>query len=250
MQSLRFSDEGAVTLFGANVLAVVPARGGSKGIPRKNLRKIAGTSLVGRAATLAAELSWVDAAVISTEDPEIAREAEGHGLSMPFLRPLELASDEASSVDVWRHAWLESESHFSLRFDISILLEPTSPLRTPHDVETTVRSMVDGNYAAAATVSPTPAHFTPHKTLQVAEDKTISFYLEDGAKFANRHRIPRYCHRNGVCYAARRETLVDRGHIIEENCLAVVIERPVVNIDDPFDLELAAWLIEGASRRC
>jgi CMP-N-acetylneuraminic acid synthetase len=228
---------------GALVLAVVPARGGSKGIPRKNLQQVGGLSLVGRAGALAAQLPWLDAAVISTDDEEIAEEAERHGLARPFLRPDELASDTASSVEVWRHAWLEAERHYGVRFDVSILLEPTSPLRTVQDVEAVVRAVVEDGHAAAATVSPTPAHFTPHKTLLLAADGTISFYLDNGARFANRHLIPRYFHRNGLCYAVRRQTLVDANHIIEQDCFAVVVNRPVVNIDEPFELEMAEWLL-------
>ena len=93
--------------------------------------------------------------------------------------------------------------------DASVLLEPTSPLRTADDVTRTVQTLVDGNHAAAATVSPTPAHYTPHKTLTV-NDGRIGFYLEGGQRFALRQSIPRYFHRNGLCYALRRKTLVDR----------------------------------------
>lgn len=228
---------------GSTVLAVVPARGGSKGIPHKNLQPVGGLSLVARAARVAKTLAWIDAAVISTDDEEIATEAERNGLDRPFMRPSELASDMAASVDVWRHAWLESECHFGLRFDVSILLEPTSPLRTANDIEAAVKAVIVGGHAAAATVSPTPAHFTPQKTLQLATDGTVGFYLDDGARFANRHLIPNYYHRNGLCYAVRRATLVDEGCIIERDCCAIVVERPVVNIDEPFELELAEWLL-------
>lgn len=231
-----------MALHGVSVLAVVPARGGSKGIPRKNLREVAGTSLIGHAARVIRQLPWLDAALLSTDDPDIAREAEQHGLAVPFVRPQALAGDKAKSVDMWRHAWTSAEEIHGRRFDLSILLEPTSPLRRAEDVERTVRVLLEGDFAAAATVSPTPGHCSPHKTLTVGPAGTLGFYVEDGARFSLRQDIPAYYHRNGVCYAVRRETLVDRGHIIEENCAAVVIERPVVNIDSPFDLELADWL--------
>lgn len=110
------------------VLAVVPARGGSKGIPRKNLRTIGGRSLVAHA-------DWIDAAVFSTDDAEIAEEGRHNGLKVSFMRPPRLAHDRAGSIAVWRHAWLASESHFGARFDLSVLLEPTSPMRRPEDVE-------------------------------------------------------------------------------------------------------------------
>ncbi len=233
---------------GQSVLAVVPARGGSKSIPRKNLATVGGVSLVGRAGALASSLAWIDEAVISTDDDEILAEAIAHGLDAPFVRPPELASDTAKSVDMWRHAWLASEAHYGRRFDISILLEPTSPLRTAADMERTVATVVDGHHAAAATVSPTPAHFTPHKTLTVDGQGCVGFYLEGGQRFALRQSIPRYYHRNGLCYAARRATLVDHGTILDVDCAAVIIERPLVNIDEPFELELANFLLQREGR--
>ena len=226
------------------VLAVVPARGGSKSIPRKNLRIVGGISLIARAARVAASLPWLDAAVISTDDEEMAAEAVANGIDAPFLRPDDLATDTAAPADVWRHAWLESERHYAMRFDVSILLEPTSPLRRAEDVEMTVGEVIDKNKPAAATVSPTPAHYTPYKTLTLTDSQTIGFYVENGQHYAIRQRIPeKFYHRNGLCYATTREVLVDRGHIIDESCHGVIIDRPIANIDESFELELADWLL-------
>ena len=228
---------------GFSVLCVVPARGGSKSIPRKNLCKVDGVSLVGRAANVAASLDWIDHSVLSTDDLEIAEEGKRFGLEVPFMRPDQFAGDMATSVDMWRHAWLECERIFKQRFDISILLEPTSPLRKPADVQRTVATMIEKKHMAAATVSRTPAHFTPHKTLIICNG-CIGYYLKEGANHSIRQTIPEYYHRNGICYAVMRETLVDNKHILEEDCIAVVIDRPVVNIDEPFEIELAEFLLE------
>jgi CMP-N,N'-diacetyllegionaminic acid synthase len=229
---------------GKSVLAVVPARGGSKGIPRKNLREVAGLSLVARAAAAASVLPAIDARVLSTDDPEIAREGSRHGLDVPFMRPPELSSDTAGSADMWRHAWLAAEEHYRRQFDVSVLLEPTSPMRRPEDIERTLAALLDSGLGAAATVSPTPAHYTPHKTLTVNEAGRLGFYLEGGARHSRRQSIPQYYHRNGLCYATTREQLVERGLIIDENAVAVIVERHVVNIDELFELDLAEWLLQ------
>jgi len=229
---------------GRTVLAVVPARGGSKSIPRKNLKMVGGVSLVARASQVAAALPFIDAALISTDDPEIAAEAKAHGLDAPFMRPPELSGDTATSVDMWRHAWLAAEAHYGKRFDLSVLLEPTSPLRRPEDVERTLRTLIDAGAPAAATVSPTPAHYTPHKTLKINDKGEIDFYLEGGANHSLRQGIPAYYHRNGLCYAVTRDHLVNEGCIIDRGAVAVVVDRHVVNIDDMFELELAEWLLE------
>ncbi len=224
------------------VLAVVPARGGSKGIPGKNLKSIRGLSLVARAARAIAEAGIADRAVCSTDDPAIAREAHAAGLEAANLRPAELATDQAKSVDVWRHSWLAAEAADGVTYDLSILVEPTSPLRRAEDLVATVRRMIDTGAKAAATISPTPGHFTPHKTLTMGDDGRVGFYLEGGGRFARRQDIPPYYHRNGVCYAARRATIVEDGTIVEDDCAAVLIDRPLVNIDEPLDLDIAGLL--------
>lgn len=228
---------------GRTIFAVIPARGGSKGIPRKNLQKVGGLSLIARAALIAKALPWLDAAVISTDDEEMAVEGRRYGLDVPFMRPAHLATDIALGIDVWRHAWSACENHYGRRFDTSIKLEPTSPLRRPEDVEQTVRMVIEGVHPSAATVSPTPAHYSPHKTLTVSDKGIIGFYLQGGAKFSNRQAIPQYYHRNGICYAATREHVVEKGMIIDENAAAIIIKRPVVNIDEVYELELAEWLL-------
>jgi CMP-N-acetylneuraminic acid synthetase len=224
------------------ILAVIPARGGSKGIPRKNLCQIAGISLVDHAAKVAQSLEWIDRTVLSTDDEEIAREGRNCGLEVPFMRPQELASDTARSHDVWKHVWLTSEEHFKEHYDISVLLEPTSPLRRPEDITLTVRTLVESGCAAAATVSRAPAHFTPHKCLALDENGIIGFYHQNGRQFSIRQEIPDYYFRNGICYALKRYTLIEKNMILEENCKAVIIARPIVNIDDPHDLEYAEFL--------
>jgi len=234
---------------GLKVLAVVPARGGSKSIPRKNLRQVSGQSLLARAAQAARALPWIDRAVLSTDDEEIRLEGLRYGLEVPFMRPDYLAGDLSTSAEMWRHAWLASEEHYGLLFDMSILLEPTSPLRRPEDIERTVAALLEGNHQAAATISKAPAHFTPHKCLTVDSQGRIGFYLTDGASFSLRQKIPTYYYRNGVCYAVRRETMINGGYILEKDCAAVIINRPLVNIDEPFDLELAEFLMNRADRK-
>ena len=229
---------------GFKILAVIPARGGSKGIPRKNLCKINGISLVGHAVKVAQSLKWIDRTVLSTDDEEIAGEGRNYGLEVPFMRPAELASDTASSYAVWKHVWLTSEEHFKEHYDISVLLEPTSPMRRAEDITITVRALLESDCDAAATISQAPAHFTPHKCLTLDENGIIGFFHQKGRQFSIRQKIPAYYFRNGICYALKRSTLIEKGFIIEKNCKAVVIERKVVNIDDQHELEYAEFLFQ------
>ena len=122
--------------------------------------------------------------------------------------------------------------------------EPTSPLRRPEDIILTVDTLIESGCDAAATVSLAPAHFTPHKCLTLDESGVIGFYHTEGHRYSLRQIIPQYYHRNGICYALKRKTLLEKNTIIEENCKAVVIERPVVNIDDEHELEYAEFLFQ------
>jgi CMP-N-acetylneuraminic acid synthetase len=230
-----------MTWRGQSVLAVVPARGGSKGIPRKNLRLVGGRSLVAHAAETVKRLPWLDAAVLSTDDPEIVQEGARYGLEAPFLRPEELATDSALGVDAWRHAWLMSETFYGRHFDCSILLQPTTPLRRPGDVENTLERMLRGNHRAAATVSRVPGHYVPEKMLRI-DNEILSFLHPDGARHSNRQSAAACYVRNGLCYAAIRDAVVVSRQIVERDCVAVITEGYVANIDEPVDLAIADYL--------
>jgi CMP-N-acetylneuraminic acid synthetase len=233
---------------GERVLAVVPARGGSVGIPRKNLATLGGMSLIARAAKVVAEVRSVTQAVLSTDDADMAEEGRRHGLGTPFMRPPELARADSSASDVLRHAWIESERSYQVRFDYALYLEPTSPLRLPADVEKSLQALIDSECDSAVTISPSPAHFTPHKCHMVGADGRLQFYLAEGRDISARQQIPPYYFRNGVAYALRREPFFRTGRIMGENTLAIVLDRPLVNIDEPFELELAEWLLSREER--
>lgn len=144
---------------------------------------------------------------------------------------------------MWRQAWLQSEDFYGTRFDYSVLLEPTSPLRNIHDIEKTMQVLTSGNHASAVTVSQTPAHYTPHKTLVIESSGRVKFFLNEGVNHSIRQTIPPYYHRNGICYAVKRNTLIIKKSIFTEDTIAVPIDRDVVNIDSPIDLKLAEILI-------
>lgn len=222
---------------------MVPARGGSKGIPRKNLQLLGGRSLVGHAVDLALATDVIDHVVLSTDDEEIAEEGRLAGLEVPGLRPAELATDHATGHAVWRHAHVEAESRTGSQFDLSILLQPTSPFRAPSDVADCIATLTEGKFDAVTTVSPTPSHFAPEKTMTLDESGHLRPYLGEGFQ-STRQLIPSYHHLNGACYAARRPVVLDAVNVFGPNTGAVVMEGPMVNIDEPFDLEVARWLWE------
>jgi len=225
-----------------NILAVIPARGGSKGIPRKNLCKVDGLSLVARAVKIAKSLTWIDKVVLSTEDREIAEEGRKYGAEVPFLRPSELAGDTSKSVDVWRHVLIEAEKYYNTSFEISILLEPTSPFREPRHVEEVVKKLEVGGYDSVLTVSETDSKNHPLKQM-VIKDNHVGYYDDAGKDIIARQQLTPVYHRNGVAYAVTRKCLVEQKTIIGSNASAVIIDEPLVNIDTEQDLKKAHFLL-------
>jgi CMP-N,N'-diacetyllegionaminic acid synthase len=228
---------------GKRVLAVVPARSGSKGVSDKNMRLLGGVSLIGRAGKVLAGLDYLDARVISTDSPTYAEEGARYGLAAPFMRPAELSGDDAGIVETMQHAVRESEAHFSVRFDLVLVIEPTSPFRTPEDVTGTVRRLMEGGADSAATVSRVPTKFHPDKLL-VERDGRLHFYTETGRSIVGRQMLdegPLF--KNGLCYAVTRQSLMDRGAVLGDGTLAVVVDREVVNVDDELELEWAELLL-------
>ncbi len=231
----------------AGVVAVIPARGGSKGVHRKNLRQVAGLSLIGWAAQTCGELPWLGGALLSTDDEEMAAEGRRHGLAVPGLRPAEFATDAAGSLEMWQQAWGAAEEHFGRRFECSVLLQPTTPLRYARDVERCVAQVLDEGHEAAVTVGRVPGHFVPEKLLRLDGEGCVETYL-DGARTAPRQSYGEYYWRDGACYAVRRRTLMEEGLIIERDCKAVVADEPMINIDDPVELEYCEALAARRAR--
>jgi hypothetical protein len=95
-----------------------------------------------------------------------------------------------------------------------------------------------------SSVSQTPAHFSPHKTLTVDADNRVGFFHPQGGRFARRQEVPELYHRNGLCYALARDSFLGGAQVLDGDCAAIVVDREVVNIDDPFELELAEWLLQ------
>jgi CMP-N,N'-diacetyllegionaminic acid synthase len=124
-----------------SVLALIPARGGSKGLPGKNLRPLLGKPLIGWSIEHGRASRYVDAVVVSTDDPAIAEAARGYGAELPFMRPAELASDTAASIDVIFHA-VDTLLQLGRKYDLLVLLEPTSPLREPSDIDRALETLL------------------------------------------------------------------------------------------------------------
>lgn len=230
---------------GKRVLCVVPARGGSKGLPRKNLREVAGAPLVVHAGRVASAVSAIDHAVVSTDDDEIAEVAQSAGLAAPFRRPEALSGDRISDIDVLEHAIQECERLDGHRYDVVLMLQPTSPLRRVHDVQACLSKLCSEMLDSVWTVSPTDSKAHPLKQLVVAEGGALGYYDERGAGIIARQQLTPVFHRNGICYALTRECVLGQRSILGRRAGAVVTDGHAVSIDTEWDL----WLVEQLWRQ-
>ena len=221
-----------------NVLAVVPARGGSKGIPLKNLIQINGKSLIQYVAEVLRELTFIDRSIVSTDHSGIATAAKDAGLLVPFTRPNDLSGDLISDVDVLTHAIHFMEKQDELKYDIVVMLQPTSPFRKPEHVTEVVLKLVEGQYDSVLTVSETDLKAHPLKQLLFVDEK-LDYFDNRGREIIARQQLEPVFHRNGIAYAMTRDCLLGQRVVIGENCSAVLIRGTVVNIDSLEDIQLA-----------
>lgn len=217
-------------------LIIVPARGGSKGIPLKNLREIAGRSLVAHAGELIRSLDWVDRAVISTDHETIMQAGVDAGLEAPFTRPPELSGDRIGDIDVLTHAIKATEADDGRHYDIVVMLQPTSPLRRDEQVTACVEKLVEDGLDTVWTVSPTDLKYHPLKQLVIDGDGRMTLFDPRGAAIIARQQLDPVYHRNGAAYALTRECLLEQRTLLGERSGAVVTETPMVSIDTEEDI--------------
>lgn len=222
-----------------SILVVVPARGGSKGIPLKNLQKVGGLSLVKRAGQVIQELEYVDRAVVSTDHEEIAAEAKQSGLDVPFYRPEGLSGDHVGDWEVLEHALGFVENLDQRIYDVVVMLQPTSPLRQPGHVTATIDKLINEAYDAVWTVSETDLKYHPLKQLTISSSGSMDYYDARGSGIVARQQLDPVYHRNGITYAFTRNCLKEQKTIKGARTGAIVITGQVVNIDTESDLEQA-----------
>jgi CMP-N-acetylneuraminic acid synthetase len=225
-----------------SVLAVVPARGGSKGIPLKNLRPIGGVPMVARVGYLIKQIPIFDRAVVSTDHDEIARVAEASGLVAPFRRPQALSGDRIGDIDVLTHALSEMEWLDDTVYDIVVMLQPTSPLRRTEHVVATVEKLVAENMDSVWTVSETDSKNHPLKQLAISEDG-LRYYDPAGAGIIARQQLTPVYHRNGIAYAMTRDCILRQKTIMGECTCALVLDGHFVSIDTEWDIDLVEFIL-------
>ncbi len=220
------------------ILAIIPARGGSKGIPRKNLQPVGGVPLIVHTIRHAVEATLVDRVIVSTDDDEIAAVSAAHGVEV-IQRPLELSGDTASSESALLHVLDVLAERGEDAPELVVFLQATSPIRRPNDIDGAVRFFLEGGYDSVFSAS--VAHGF---VWEVRDDGAVPLTYEPGAR-PMRQQIGECEMENGSIYVVRpgilRETGVRLGGKIGIYRMGFL---EGLQIDEPEDLELARWILE------
>ena len=230
-----------------NILAVVPARGGSKGLPRKNLRKLAGLPLLAHSLRVAFDSQLVTRVICSTDDPEIAEVAREFGAEVPFMRPVDLASDTATDADYAVHAVSWLDEHEGWKADILVILWPTCPLRRPEDVDGAIQVLLEDSEADSV-VSVVPPAKSPYKMWRRTDQTYLTPLLTSGIfeQFAGpRQRLPEVLAPNGYVHVVRADSLLQNRSILGLKTLPFAMAPDhCIDIDTEEDFKIAEAELE------
>ena len=225
------------------VLGLIPARGGSKGVPRKNLKPLCGKPLLAYTAEAALASKYLSKVILSTDDAEIAELGRSLGVDVPFIRPAELAEDTTPTFPVVIHAvqHLENEGE---TFDAVCLLQPTNPLRTGADIDECVRLLESTGADSVISVVRVPHQYNPKWVYWQNERGELSLSTGESAPTTRRQDLPDAFCRDGSIYVTCRNVLDDHGNLYGTNVQGYELDpRRCVNIDTNEDWELAERML-------
>ena len=223
------------------VLGVMPARGGSKGVPKKNVKLLGGKPLIAYSIEAARAAKRLTRVIVSTDDEEIAEVSRRWGADAPFLRPAELATDAAKAVPVIQHALEEMERRDDLVYDAVLMLQPTTPFRTGADIDRAIEILEKTGADSVISVVDVEGHH-PARMKYLEDGRLIDPDFCEAYENQPRQELRPMYLRNGMIYLTRREVMRS-GSFKGSDCRALIVEtHRSVNIDTPLDFELAEFL--------
>jgi CMP-N-acetylneuraminic acid synthetase len=225
------------------VLGLIPARGGSKGVPRKNIRLLGGKPLLHYTAQAALASGRLSKVILSTDEEQIAEIGRSCGLETPFLRPPELACDDTPMLPVIQHAvrWMERDGH---SFDAVCLLQPTNPLRRAADIDACIDLLETSRADSVVTILPVPSEYNPHWVYFRDERGLLSLSTGEASPITRRQELPAAFHREGSVYVTRRDVLIEGNSLYGERLVGYLMEaHQSVNIDSLNDWDRAESLL-------
>jgi CMP-N-acetylneuraminic acid synthetase len=226
------------------ILAIIPARGGSKGVPGKNIKLLGGQPLLVYTSEIALQSNYLTEVMVSTDDEKIIEVAQNLGLKVPFTRPQELAQDRTPTIDVIIHAleWYQKEG---IVFDAVCLLQATSPFRTVAFLDQAITKFTESGCDSLVSVQKVPHEYNPHWTFEVNAAGNLKIATGEPEIIPRRQELPEAYHRDGSIYLTKTRVLLNKKSLYG-NSIAY-IESPAasyVNIDTMADWEKAEILLK------
>ena len=224
---------------GKIVLAIIPARGGSKGIPRKNIKNLAGKPLIAWTIDEAKKSKYIDRLILSSEDAEIIQVAKEWGCEVPFVRPHELAEDETGSVAVVLHAL----QNLTTEYDYVVLLQPTSPLRRVEHIDEAIEQLILAG--ASSSVSIMEAEANPYWMYRLSPTAgIISPFVEGESEVIRRQDLPPIYQLNGAIYIIKSATFLKEKKFVLADTIGYIMDQEAsLDIDTMIDFKLAEIML-------
>ena len=225
-------------------LAIIPARGGSKRLPRKNILDLAGKPLIAWTIEAALKSKYIDRVVVSTDDDEIADISKKYGADVPFMRPAELATDESTSVGVVLHA-LDVLKENNDNYNYIILLQPTSPLRSAEDIDKAIELLKVSKIDAVISVCKT--EHSPLWSNTIPDNGDLSNFLDDTILNKRSQDLDQYYRLNGAIYLCNIQSLMKQNtFFLNKKVQSFVMERGVsIDIDDDIDFQFTQFMVNN-----
>jgi CMP-N-acetylneuraminic acid synthetase len=226
------------------VLAIIPARAGSKGVPNKNARLLGGKPLIAYSIEQALKSKFIEDIVVSTDSEEIGEMARKFGAQVPFIRPAHLSTDTAKSIDVVVHA-VEFLKEQGKIYDGIILLQPTSPFRDVSLVDSAIEQFLSGEIDSLVSVARVPKEYNPHWVYEVNKNGFLSLSTGDKEIISRRQDLPEAFHRDGNIYISSIDVILNKRSFYGEKLGFIETKSEInVNIDTMEDWEEAERLIQ------
>lgn len=223
------------------IISIICARGGSKGVPKKNIRLLLGRPLIARTIDLARKCPSIDRVIVSTEDPEIARIAGEYGAEVPFIRPDALAQDSSPKLPVLQHVVNYLQSQEDYQPDIIVDLDPTSPLRTVADVEACIRMVQEAGTDNVFSV--TQSRRNPYFNMVEVVDGRVKLVRPPDKPVTSRQAAPLVYDMNASIYAWKRAALMDNDTIFLTGTRIYEMPEWALDIDSELDFEFAEFIL-------
>lgn len=230
------------------ILGVIPARGGSKSIPRKNIKILQGKPLIAYTIEEAKKSQLLTHVVVSTEDDEIKQISLDYGAEVPFIRPEGLATDSALAVPTIQHAVLKTEEIKSIKYDYIIMLQPTTPLRKAEDIDSALKTLIESDADGIISVVDVD-NWHPMKMKKFKNSGHLIDYEPPPMENPPRQLLPKVYMVNGALYATKRDIFIEKNTFQGNQCLGYIMppERSV-NIDTEIDFQVAEFYIRKAKQ--